>query len=336
MNTEAILAVIFSAVAAVAAIISLVVSLARKKSAGSASPADVETANRRLETSLAQRIEYTKTAILDASQQGTRGFVGILDPFLQRVEKNVDALAEKVDRELREMRDAAERNSSKINEELDKKLSLMGAEIREQLEKVRADNEKRLAEVRADNEKQLEKMRATVDEKLSETLEKRVEIAFKQVSDRLDSVQKGFGEMRELTAGVGNLNRIFSNVKTRGGWGEVALNSLLEQILTTEQYVAQFNLGRGGSREAVDFAIVMPGQAGEKVYLPIDAKFPLEDYQRLLDAGDKGDNAAVELARKALRMRVVSEALRGGAARRRVGERYSEQVPRYRLRAHHG
>ena len=315
MNTEAILAVIFSAVAAVAAIISLVVSLARKKSAGSASPADVETANRRLETSLAQRIEYTKTAILDASQQGTRGFVGILDPFLQRVEKNVDALAEKVDRELREMRDAAERNSSKINEELDKKLSLMGAEIREQLEKVRADNEKRLAEVRADNEKQLEKMRATVDEKLSETLEKRVEIAFKQVSDRLDSVQKGFGEMRELTAGVGNLNRIFSNVKTRGGWGEVALNSLLEQILTTEQYVAQFNLGRGGSREAVDFAIVMPGQAGEKVYLPIDAKFPLEDYQRLLDAGDKGDNAAVELARKALRMRVVSEA-------RSIGEKY--------------
>ena len=303
MNTETILAVVFSAVAAVAAIISLVVTLARRKNAGAASPADVENANRRLETSLAQRIEYTKTAMLDASAQGTRGFVGILDPFLQRVEKNVDALAEKVDRELREMREAAEKNSVRTSEELDKRLSLMGAEIREQLEKVRADNEKRLAEVRADNEKQLEKMRATVDEKLSETLEKRVEIAFKQVSDRLDSVQKGFGEMRELTAGVGNLNRIFSNVKTRGGWGEVALNSLLEQILTPEQY------------EAVDFAIVMPGQAGEKVYLPIDAKFPLEDYQRLLDAGDRGDNAAVEMARKALRVRVTAEA-------RSIGEKY--------------
>lgn len=126
MNTEAILAVIFSAVAAVAAIISLVVSLARKKSAGSASPADVETANRRLETSLAQRIEYTKTAILDASQQGTRGFVGILDPFLQRVEKNVDALAEKVDRELREMRDAAERNSSKSTRNWTRNFPLWG------------------------------------------------------------------------------------------------------------------------------------------------------------------------------------------------------------------
>ena len=184
---------------------------------------------------------------------------------------------------------------------------------------MRGEMRERLTEVRADNEKQLEKMRATVDEKLSETLNTRIQAAFQQVSERLDSVQKGFGEMRELTSSVGNLNRIFSNVKTRGNWGEVSLQSLLEQILAPEQYKTQFYV-TPRSREAVDFAIVMPGQAGEEVYLPIDAKFPLEDYYRLLDASDDGDKAAVELARKALRDRVKSEA-------RSINEKYIK-VPR--------
>ena len=128
-----------------------------------------------------------------------------------------------------------------------------------------------------------------------------------QVSERLDSVQKGFGEMKELTASVGNLNRIFANVKTRGIWGEVALQSLFEQILTADQYRTQYRVSPR-SKEVVDFAIVMPGQAGEEVYLPIDAKFPLENYYQMLDAADSGDKVALDLARKALFERVRTEA----------------------------
>ena len=148
---------------------------------------------------------------------------------------------------------------------------------------------------------------ATVDEKLSETLDKRVQNAFKLVSDRLDSVQKGFGEMQQLTAKVGDLNRIFADVKKRGNWGEVALQSLFEQILSPEQYEVQFRVSPR-SQEAVDFAVVLPGQTGESVYLPIDAKFPLEDYSHLVDASEEGDKVAVELARKRLLDRVKSEA----------------------------
>ena len=203
--------------------------------------------------------------------------------------------------------------------DLERQFAEIRKDLTQNVDRMRADMQARLKEVREDNEKQLDKMRATVDEKLSETLEKRVQDAFKQVSERLDSVQKGFGEMKELTASVGNLNRIFSNVKTRGNWGEVSLQSLLEQILAPEQYKTQFCVSPR-SREAVDFAVAMPGQAGEEVYLPIDAKFPLEDYYRLLDASDAGDKAAVELARKALRDRVKSEA-------RSINEKYIK-VPR--------
>ncbi len=168
--------------------------------------------------------------------------------------------------------------------------------------------EKTLKEVRDDNEKQLNKIRATVEEKLAETLDKRVEQAFKQVSDRLDTVQKGFGEMKDLTEKVGNLNKIFSNAKTRGNWGEVSLQSLLEQIFAPEQYLVQAK-PVPNSKEIADFLIVMPGQASDDdVYLPIDAKFPLEDYQRLLAASDAGDNVATEVARKDLYERVKQQA----------------------------
>ena len=310
MTVELIVSVVFSAVAAVCAAVCLVVTLLKAKKSGgtgTASPLDVESAARRLEESISWRLEGTKTAVLDASRQGTLGMSNLLVPFLESEKKTVDALAEQVDRQLTAVRDNQTKSAADINAQLERKLEAMATNMRTMLAEVRADNEKRLAEVRADNEKQLEKMRATVDEKLSETLDKRVQAAFMQVSERLDSVQKGFGEMKELTASVGNLNRIFANVKTRGIWGEVALQSLFEQILTADQYRTQYRVSPR-SKEVVDFAIVMPGQAGEEVYLPIDAKFPLENYYQMLDAADSGDKVALDLARKALFERVRTEA----------------------------
>lgn len=194
-----------------------------------------------------------------------------------------------------------------LRDDVAKALDRMGEEIKTSLKDMREDNQRQLQSVKQDNEKQLEKMRETVDEKLSGTLDKRIQSAFELVNDRLDNVQKGFGEMQTLSTKVANLNKIFSNVKTRGGWGEVALESLLDQILTSEQYEKQFRLSKN-SQEAVDFVVVMPGQGDETLYLPIDSKFPLDKYIRLVEASEEGDNERIEVARKALVDEVKREA----------------------------
>ncbi|MDE5616262.1 MAG: DNA recombination protein RmuC, partial [Clostridia bacterium] len=184
---------------------------------------------------------------------------------------------------LEKMQDKTEKSLSNLKDDTGKSLDRMNDEIKSSLKDMREDNQKQLLGVKQDNEKQLEKMRETVDEKLSGTLDKRIQNAFEIVNDRLDKVQRGFGEMQDLSTKVTNLNKMFANVKTRGGWGEVALESLLDQILSPEQYGKQFRLSKG-SQEAVDFVIVMPGQGEEKVYLPIDSKFPLDKYIRLVEA----------------------------------------------------
>ena len=148
--------------------------------------------------------------------------------------------------------------------------------------------------LQADNAQKLEQMRATVDEKLQSTLEARLGQSFKLVSERLEAVQRGLGEMQTLAAGVGDLKRVLTNVKDRGGWGEIQLETLLQQVLTAEQFARSVKV-RPGSNEAVDFAIRLPGQqdGGVPVWLPIDAKFPREDYERLLDAQERGDTEAM-------------------------------------------
>ena len=149
-------------------------------------------------------------------------------------------------------------------------------------------------------------MRQTVDERLTSTLEQRLGESFKQVSERLEQVHKGLGEMQTLAAGVGDLKQVLTNVKTRGTWGEVQLGTLLEQIMNPEQYATNVAC-KLGCAERVEFAIRLPGQPGrdaEEVWLPIDAKFPVEDYQRMLDAQDKGDLAGMDAALKALEARV--------------------------------
>jgi DNA recombination protein RmuC len=173
-------------------------------------------------------------------------------------------------------------------------------ELTASLESVRGIVDLRLKQLQEDNTGQLEKMRATVDEKLQGTLEKRLGESFKLVSERLEQVHQGLGAMRQLASDVGGLQRVLANVKTRGGWGEVQLGNLLEQVLTADQFARNVKI-RDESGENVDFAIKLPGdENGAPVWLPIDAKFPTEDYQRLLAAQDKGDADLIEGAMKGL------------------------------------
>ena len=174
---------------------------------------------------------------------------------------------------------------------------------------VRETLENQLAQLQQTNSAKLDEMRRTVDEKLQNTLEARLGQSFKQVADRLEQVHKGLGEMQTLAQGVGDLKHLLSNVKTRGIFGEAQLSALLEQVFTVDQYAAQVITRRGGSNP-VDFAIKLPGRSdsGEPLWLPIDAKFPNEDYERLLDAQQRADKPASEAAGKALEARIRFEA----------------------------
>ncbi|MEX1327644.1 MAG: DNA recombination protein RmuC [Desulfobacterales bacterium] len=180
----------------------------------------------------------------------------------------------------------------------------------EKLETMRKTLETQLQSLQEDNTRKLEQMRATVDEKLQSTLDQRLGESFKQVSERLEQVYKGLGEMRTLASGVGDLKKVLTNVKTRGTWGEIRLSHILEQILTPEQY--DMNVAtRKNSNERVEFAIKLPGPDADKekvVWLPIDAKFPQEDYQRLMDARDAADKELAEKHIKNLEMRIKAEA----------------------------
>ena len=173
-------------------------------------------------------------------------------------------------------------------------------ELTASLESVRGIVNLRLQELQKDNAQQIERMRATVDEKLQGTLEKRLGESFKLVSERLEKVHQGLGAMQQLASDVGGLQRVLTNVKTRGGWGEVQLGTLLEQLLTPEQFDRNVQT-RDESGERVDYAIKLPGESnGAAVWLPIDAKFPMEDYQRLITAQESGDSTLTDGAMKDL------------------------------------
>jgi DNA recombination protein RmuC len=182
--------------------------------------------------------------------------------------------------------------------------------IEARLELLRNAVEQKLAQIQADNSTQLEQMRKTVDEKLQGTLEKRLGESFKLVSERLELVHKGLGEMQTLASGVGDLKKVLTNVKTRGTWGEMQLANLLEQVLTPDQFACNVAT-RPGSSERVEFAIKLPGRNeadGTQVWLPIDAKFPKEDYERLVEASEQADAAALEIAAAQLESRIRAEA----------------------------
>ena len=173
-------------------------------------------------------------------------------------------------------------------------------ELTKSLEGVRSIVDLRLKDLQEDNSKQIDRMRATVDEKLQGTLEKRLGESFKLVSDRLEQVHQGLGAMQQLASDVGGLQRVLTNVKTRGGWSEWQLGVLLEEMLTLEQFAKNMKT-RDDTDERVEFAIKLPGdENGAPVWLPVDAKFPMEHYERLTAAQESGDSTAVEAAMKVL------------------------------------
>ncbi|WP_182141151.1 DNA recombination protein RmuC [Schaalia sp. JY-X169] len=198
------------------------------------------------------------------------------------------------------MREELQRTLGERLSQMDMRLAELARAQNAGLLQMRADNATEMEKMRASNEAALEKMRVTVDEKLQGTLEKRLGESFQLVSDRLEQVQRGLGEMQSLATDVGGLKRVLSNVKTRGAWGEVQLSRQLEDILTIGQYEENVEI-RPGSRERVEFAVKLPGRTDDAtVYLPIDSKFPQESYERLLEAQEGGDLAEIAAATREL------------------------------------
>ena len=234
-----------------------------------------------------QSLSRFQESITAQSAETTRTQNAQLDGFAQQLVQLRGALGDALTRQLQDMSEANARRLAEIRTTLDGQLT----------------------QLQQGNAAKLDEMRAVVDEKLQSTLQARLGESFKQVADRLEQVHKGLGEMQTLAQGVGDLKHLLTNVKTRGMFGEAQLAALLEQVFAPDQYAAQVST-RPGSRNAVDFAVRLPGRGndGAPCWLPIDAKFPNEDYERLLDAQQRADAEAAELAGRALEQRIRLEA----------------------------
>ncbi|WP_321783217.1 DNA recombination protein RmuC [Paraburkholderia sp. J94] len=253
---------------------------------------------------------------------------GQIDGFAQQLVKLTESNAQQLDA----VRQSLHVQAQQAREEQATALRHFGTVLGQQLAQLTEANDRRFAEVRAtleqrlkdieaNNAAKLEEMRRTVDEKLHATLEQRLGESFKLVSDRLEQVHRGLGEMQTLAAGVGDLKKVLTNVKTRGTWGEVQLEALLEQMLTPDQFAKNVATVPGSS-ERVEFAIRLPGKGikpggadSAPVWLPVDAKFPREDYERLIDAQERADLGGIEEAGRALETRIRAEA-------RTIAEKY--------------
>ncbi|MEY4751494.1 MAG: hypothetical protein RIQ60_3708 [Pseudomonadota bacterium] len=258
---------------------------------------------------------------LAASQADSLQRVGQgLNEMRGGVEQRLATLQGGVEQRLAGMQAGADQRLAELQSAVVAGLQAMQQATEQRLLALQSATDQRLAALQADTEKKLEQMRVTVDEKLHATLEQRLGESFRQVAERLEQVHRGLGEMQTLAQGVGDLKRVLGNVKTRGVFGEVQLANLLEQALTIEQYASNVATVPG-SNERVEFAIRLPGRAGPggaaalggaggeaPVWLPIDAKFPREDYERLLDAQDRADKEAADAAAKALEQRIRDEA----------------------------
>ena len=271
-----------------------------RKNGGVTSPANTGDAYRLVQDRLDA---FTKT--VDDNLRNSRTE---LNERLTTFAKTIDDAGERSRRDAAEGRQVLQEGVNQQLQGVTEKLK----DLREANDQKLAGIEKKLeAEVnkmRESNEQKLEQMRVTVDEKLHGTLEKRLGESFGQVVDKLAEVQKGLGEMQNLATGVGDLKRVLTNVKNRGSWGEVQLGRQLEDMLTPEQYESNVMV-KPGSRDVVEFAVRLPGRVeGEVVYLPIDAKFPQEDYERLLTAQDSGDIERIEAEGKAIEKAVKAQA----------------------------
>ncbi len=249
--------------------------------------------------------------IADSLKLATDGIVGQISRLTDANQNNLQLVQTTTAEKLEQIHVALSQGTKSVredtlsalknfNDSVLKQLVDMTVLHKQQAEEIRTSVDNKLNSIQSANETKLEQMRQTVDERLQGTLEARLGESFRLVSERLEQVHKGLGEMQTLASSVGDLRKVFANVKTRGTWGEVQLGALLEQILTPEQY--ETNVSTTGSPERVEFAIKLPGrdEDGLCVYLPIDAKFPLEDYQRLVEATERGDMDGIDAASRQL------------------------------------
>jgi len=254
--------------------------------------------------------ERLEESLRDEQRAGRTELSQQLEALSARTEQRLDKLREAVAEDARKARSEGADGQQRFADQLGQRLADLTQRNEQRLAEMRATLEQRLRELQAGNEARLEQMRATVDEKLQSTLETRLGESFRLVSERLEHVQRGLGEMQQLATGVGDLKRVLGNVKTRGVFGEVQLAGLLEQVLAPDQY--ESNVATvPGSNDRVEFAVRFPGSEGDApVWLPIDAKFPLEDYERLLAAQEIADVEAARISGEALERRVRLEARR--------------------------
>lgn len=248
--------------------------------------------------------------LLVALRNGNSHRGGALEGQLDALNRGQERLEKTLRDEMGRSREESSANDRASREELGRQLLSLTQLNEQKLDAIRQTLEQQLKGLREDNAAKLDQMRMVVDEKLQATLEKRLNDSFRLVSERLEQVHQGLGEMQSLAADVGALQRTLTNVKTRGTWGEVQLEGLLQQVLSPDQYAKNIAT-RVGSNDRVEFAIRLPGREPGRdsdVWLPIDAKFPQEDYQRLVDALEKGDGAGAEESSKNLVGRIKQEA----------------------------
>lgn len=246
----------------------------------------IKEAQERTDRSLRDEIARSRTEMQAQAQRERAELAGSLQSFGETVQKSIAEITRLQNEQL---------------ESFARQLSLLTATNEKKMEDIRIQVDNRLKQISEDNARQLDRMRETVDEKLQGTLEKRLGESFKQVSERLELVHQGLGDMRSLAAGVGDLKKVLTNVKSRGTWGEVQLGALLEEMLAPEQYARNVKIHEHGS-DFVEFAIKLPGRddSSEPTWIPVDAKFPVEDYSRLVDAQERADVAAAEEALRQL------------------------------------
>jgi DNA recombination protein RmuC len=264
-------------------------------------------------TSLLQRLdgleragERTDRSLRDELALGRRESGETLATLRQELQQSFSALGEALGGRVTQLATLQQQQLEAFGRDL----KALTETTERKAEDLRRTVDQQLVSLREGNERKLEQMRQTVDEKLQRTLEERLGESFRLVSERLEEVHRGLGEMRTLATGVGDLKRVLTNVKARGEWGEVQLGALLEQVLAPDQYASNVAT-REGTAERVEFAVRLPGPEGrehEVVWLPIDAKFPLEDYQRLAEAAERADGPAVDQAARELEARIKQAA----------------------------
>ncbi|GAB3311365.1 DNA recombination protein RmuC [Luteimonas notoginsengisoli] len=291
-------------VAVLAAVALLVVLLLRKPERA------LEAALREEQRDGRGELRQQLDSLSSAQAQRIEGFGARLTEFSTRTDQRLDVLREALTEDARKSRSEGADLQQRFADTLGQRLAELTQRNEQRIGEMRSTLESQLQKLQADNASKLEQMRATVDEKLQSTLNTRLDASFKLVSERLEAVQRGLGEMQQLAIGVGDLKRVLGNVKTRGTFGEVQLGALLEQVLTIEQYETNC-ITVPGTSERVEFAVKLPGtHAGQPVRLPIDAKFPREDYERLMDAHDRADAEGVTASAASLERQVRVEAKR--------------------------